>query len=473
MKSKLNLAVLLVTPLLLSACALTPKVQLAEPVVPEVNELEKNLTNSQFQVEQNWWINLGDTQLNTLMDKALKASPSLSSADARMQAAKALFEANRAVLIPQIGVGGQVSRQQLSQNYIFLPGMPTTTTYGLAAGSLQWSLDVWGKQKKLMSSAGEKMQASQASYEAAKLMLASTIANVYIDYDRAAKSLALAQSDTQARRNLLNIALQRKDAGIIDDAVLEQSRIDLNVTKIREDQASLALKQLQHQLAVLAGEGPSWGESLATPHLNPAKITQNFPDKIPADLLARRADLQALLSNVRANRLEVDAAKLDYLPNIDLQANFGYQAYGFENILSPNSQMFSIGPVFNLPIFDGGRIDANVNAKQAARNQAISEYHESLLQSLRQAADGIEGIKIAQKEVAQITESTQSMQNIFNTYQARLTVGIASQEQIDLLQTNLVRQQQALVDAQGRLFAAHVSLVQALGGGYSVKKSKN
>lgn len=473
MKSKLKLAALLVSPLLIHACALAPKAQLDEPKVPAVSELEKNLTNTQFLIEKNWWVSLGDPNLNTLMDKALKASPSLSSADARMQAAKALFEANRAVLIPQIGVGGQISRQQLSQNYIFLPGMPTTTTYGLAAGSLQWSLDLWGKQKKLMYSAGQKMQASQASYEAAKLMLASTIANVYIDYDRAAKSLSLAQLDTLARKDLLSIGLQRKNSGIIDEVGLEQYRIDLNSAKTREDQANLAFKQLQHQLAVLAGEGPSWGEHLPVPNLSPIKITESFPDKVPADLLARRADLQALLSNVQANRLEVDAAKLDYLPNIDLQANFGYQSYGFDNLLNQTSQMFSIGPVINLPIFDGGRIDANVNAKQAARNQSISEYHEALLQSLRQAADGIDGFKVAQKEVTHLTESTQSMQNIFNTQRARLSAGIVSQEQIDLLQTNLVRQQQALVDSQGRLFAAHVSLVQALGGGYSVKKSNN
>ena len=458
----------------LHACALWPRDHLPEPKLLDVGGLEKNVQEAAPVIQKDWWLAFGDENLNKLMDKALKGSPSLTAADARMKSAQALYEANRATLIPQIGAGAQISRQQLSQNYIFIPGvMDPYVSYGMIGGSLQWSLDLWGKQKKLMSAAGKRFDGAKASYEAARLNLASTLVNVYIDYDRAVKSYEFAKRDAHARKILFEIAEARSKAGIIDTIGLEQKRIDWTAAQVREGQAELAVKQFQHQLAVLAAEGPSWGEQLPAPQLSATKLTSVFPDKIPADLLARRPDLQALLSQVEASRIEVGAAKLDYLPNFDLQGNFGFQSYGISNLLTLPSQMFGIGPVMSLPIFDGGRIDANVAAKEAGRNQAIADYHDGLLHALKQSADGIAGFKNAKNDLNHLEDGAKSMRKINDAFIERGNRGIVSKEQIEISETNLLKQEQALADGQARLFAAHVGLIQALGGGYSQVDVKN
>lgn len=456
----------------LSGCALIPKERFPEAKVPEITQLEPTLGQTSIDIQKNWWVNLGDVNLNALVDKSLKASPTLGDADARMQSAKALYEANRALLIPQIGANGQVTRAKLSKNFIYLPGLPDIVDYGSIQGSLQWSLDIWGKQFQKMQSAGKQFEGAQAALEAARLQLATTIVGVYVDYDRAYKSLNLAKQDANIRQNLLTIATERRKAGLLDDSAVEARRIELESSKVNVGQTELAVKQLQHQLAVLAGEGPSWGEKLAAPTLDESKVISNFPDKIPADLLARRADLQAMLSQIEAAKLEVAAAKLDYLPNIDLKANIGYQSFGLERLVQTPSQMWNVGPVVTLPIFDGGRIDANITAKESNRNQAVTEYHQALLMSLKDAADGIAGFNNAKRDLDHLNQATKSMQKIFDANEKRKIGGIVSQEQLDMVQSNLVRQQQAYVDGRARLLEAHVILIQALGGSYMSDKAK-
>ena len=457
----------------LTGCALIPKERFPEAKVPELNKLEPSLSETSIDIQKNWWTNLGDTNLNALVDKSLKASPSLGDADARMQSAQALYESTRALLIPQIGVNGQVTRAKLSQNFIYIPGViPPIVDYGALQGSLRWSLDIWGKQKQKMQAAGKQFEGAKASLEAAKLQLATTIVGVYIDYDRATKSLELSKLDASVRENLLVISTERRKAGLVDDSSVEMRRIDAELAKVKVGQAALAVKQLQHQLAVLAGEGPSWGEQLPAPKLDESKVANNFPDKIPADLLARRADLQAMLSQIEAAHLDVSASKLDYLPNIDLSANIGYQSFGLERLLKGPSQMWDIGPVVSLPIFDGGRIDANITSKEANRNQAITDYHQALLMSLKDAADGIAGFNNAKRDLGHLNQATRSMQSIFDANAQRKASGIVSQEQLDVIQSNLFRQQQAYVDGRARLLEAHVMLIQALGGSYMADKQK-
>lgn len=462
-----NAALLLLSPMLLVGCALIPRDKIAEPAVPEVATLEKNITQDALQIQRDWWLGFQDPNLNVLMEKALKGSPSLTSADARMQAAQALFEANRGVLIPQIGIGAQATRQKFSQNYIFVPGkMKPIDNYGLVGANFQWSLDLWGKQKKLMQSAGLKLDSAKASFEAARLGLTATIAGVYVDYDFAMKALELANEEATIRQYLFEIAQSRKNAGIVDENMLNQRRIEKDMASVRQGQAGLILKQIQHQLAVLAGEGPTWGEQLPRPQLQLDAIGKSFPQKIPADLLARRPDLQALLKQVEASRLEVSAAKLEYLPNIDLNANIGFQSFGLDRLFQTPSQMFGIGPVLNLPIFDGGRIDANTLSKEAGRNQAVAEYHESLLDALRQSADGIAAFKTARTDYEHLSSAQKSMQSIYDANRNRLANGIVSQEQLYASQANLIKQTEALAEARAKLASSHIGLIQALGGGY-------
>lgn len=448
----------------LSSCALFPRDVQPERTIKPLETLESNLGKQNVQIDDQWWIAYGDPQLNQLVALGLQRSPSLDMAGARILAAQAMLEAEKAALIPQIGVSGDIERQKLSRNYIFLPGMPTYTGYGQVDASLSWSLDIWGKQKKYYEAAKNQQKVALASYKASELLIASTIVRIYFDYDRLIQAELLFARDAEIKKMLYQIAQDRHKAGLLDMVIVNQRKIDAEVAQVNFNQAHLAKKMAQHQLAALVQEGPSWGEKLKAPATQLAAL--NLPEMIPANLLERRPDLQALLSQIDVARLQLEGAKLEYLPDINLTGFVGVQSFNLPQLFSGKSQQFGIGPTVGLPIFDGGLINANIVSKEANRDQAIAAYQEQLAQALKEVADSLGSIRSAQANYANYDLSYQTAKNNYDIIRHRSDVGINSKESVLSVEQAYIAQEQNFADAKQKLLTANVVLIQALGGSY-------
>ena len=124
----------LIGTVILSSCAAFHQ---DEAIIPETSKLEPNITST-VKIEENWWKQLGDEQLNSLIEQALRDSPSIKTADTRIQNAKAMIDANRSSLLPQIGINTQINRQELSKNYIFPPSFDKLQNYGIIALTFDW-----------------------------------------------------------------------------------------------------------------------------------------------------------------------------------------------------------------------------------------------------------------------------------------------------------------------------------------------
>lgn len=192
----------------------------------------------------------------------------------------------------------------------------------------------------------------------------------------------------------------------------------------------------------------------------------NLPEIIPANLLERRPDLQALLSQIDVARLQLEGAKLEYLPDINLAGFVGVQSFNLSQLFSGKSQQFGIGPSLRLPIFDGGLINANISSKEANRDQAIAAYQEQLAQALREVADGLGAIRSAQANYANYDLSHQTAKNNYVIIRHRSDVGISSKESVLSVEQAYIAQQHNFADAKQKLLTANVVLIQALGGSY-------
>lgn len=433
--------------------------------IKKLSQLEK-VVDHVPPIPSKWWEQFHDEQLNRLLEQSLKDSPSISTADARIQAASALMLSNQSVLLPQVAINTQVNRQRLSENYIFPPGFDSTTNYGYVAGTFNWSLDLWGKQKRLIDGSKYRLVSAQAQLDTAKLNLAIAVVSAYIEFDYACKSLLIAKEDVKSRLELLEIAQERYRVGTVDLVVVNQSKVDFQDSHTEQLMAENQVELWRHQIAALVGQGPSFGNQIQAPNLQVQAIANQNITKIPSDLIARRPDLQGLLSQIEASRQDLQAAHLDYLPSFDISANYGLQAFGLGNLVNAGSQIFSLGPVMNLPIFNGGKIAANITAKEATKNQAIADYHEQLLMALRQSADGISSVQSSSKEWQSKDQSLQVAQQINDIFLKRYQAGVMSLEQLDQAHIALDQKKLAEVNAQKHLFNAHIRLVQALGGGY-------
>lgn len=448
----------------LTSCALFPRDGLPEQTAKPIEILEPSLVTQAPQIQDQWWTAFGDRQLNQLVDLGLRQSPSLDIAGARIVAAQAMLETEKAAFLPQVGVGGEVDRQQLSQNYIFVPGMPIYTGYGLVNASLNWSLDIWGKQKKYYDAAKNQAKAAQVSYKASELLLSTTIVRVYFDYDRVTQAQVLYTRDAEVKKGLYQIAKDKQKAGLADAFMINQRKVDYESAQVNLSQAILSKQMIQHQLAALVQEGPSWGERLPSPALKLEGL--NLPEVIPANLLERRPDLQALLSQIDVAKLQLEGAKLEYLPDINLAGFVGVQSFGLSQLFASKSQQFSIGPAISLPIFDGGLINANITGKEANRNQAIANYQEQLVQALREVADGIGAMQSSQANYVSYSNAYQSAKTNYEITRSRSDVGIGSKESLLAIEQAYIVQGQNIAEAKAKILTANVVLVQALGGSY-------
>jgi len=457
--------------LLLSSCALFPRDSLPEQAIKPLEQLEPQLDTKASQISDEWWKAFGDPQLNQLISLGLKNSPSLETSGARIVAAQAMLDTEKAAFMPQIGIGGQLDREQLSQNYIFVPGMPVYTGYGLASASLNWSIDIWGKQKKYFDAAKNQVMAAQANYRASQLLLATTIARIYLDYDRMTQAQVLFARDADLKKSLYQIARDKQRTGLADAMQVNQRQVEFETAEANLSQANLSVKMLQHQLAALVQEGPSWGETLKVPTLKVVGL--GLPEVIPSNLLERRPDLQALLSQIDVAKLQLDGAKLEYLPDVNLAGFIGVQSFGISQLFNSRSQQFSIGPAISLPIFDGGAIAANITGKESARNQAIANYQEQLVQALRDVADGIGSMKSSQANFESYKTTFHSAKSNYEIARQRAKVGISSQEAVLTTEQSYLAQGQNFADAKAKMLTANVVLIQALGGSYLQHSKKS
>ncbi len=451
----------------LSACSglINPD---SKPPIPDITKIESKLENSSHPIESKWWEAFGDQQLNRLIELGIGNSPTLKMANERVQVSQALLNSSRSVLLPQIGLTAQTNRQQLSENYIFIPGvMDRISNYGYVAGTFSWSLDLWGKNEKLFEASKYRLKGALLEGELLRLNLQIAIVAAYSEFDIALKSRDLMKRVNTIHQELFDIYKVRQQKGLIDNIALEQEAIEVERSSAQLAMSQSIVDMYATQIAILTGNSPSWVSNITTPNIR-------FPEKplvrnqqIPSDLIARRPDLQVLLSQIDASGLEYSAAKLDYLPSFDLQANIGYQSFGLDRFISASSQFFSLGPVLNLPIFNGGRIDANVAAKKATNNEAIARYHEALLQALKQSADGITKVKFATQQLNSQSQATEKSQFIYDQLASRKKNGLISNEKLLQNELLLISQKQLLEQTNLNAESSYLFLIQALGGGFT------
>lgn len=382
------------TPLLaglLAACA----VPASPPAVSPRAAPDLGLTGASVPVPTEWWKAAGDPQLDRIVADALANSPSLDAAEARVRQAQAQFaraDANRGL---DVALDAQVQAARLSGRYTIPPPFGgTVRELGTAQAGLNWDLDLFGRQKAAIAQAAAGVEAARFDAAAARLMLAGAVTQAYAELTRAERQAEVANRA---------IATRRRSLALIDSRVRNQlaSRLDHEAARTLVAQADLALVQAQaarvlatDALAALAGRGPDYARGIGPTRL-PADIALPVPTTIPADLLARRADVAAARARVEAAAAGRQVARRAFYPNINLTALIGLQAIGLANFIEPDAGTAGIGSALHLPLFDNGRLKADLAGATAAQDVATAQYNEAVVGAAREAADAIARVQAA------------------------------------------------------------------------------
>ncbi len=412
-----------------------------------------------------WWSVYGDAGLDRLVDQALGGQPSLQATQARLQQARAAVDVAGAARQPQLTGAVDLSHQRFTENGLIPPPLAGATRWNNSAQvNASWEIDLFGRQRATLAAAIGQLRAAQADTQAARVLLAGNVAAGYFNLARLVETREVAAQSQKQREQVLALVRQRITAGLDTRVELRQAEGLIAQSRVEMESLDEAIARARHALAELAGQGPQALDALS-PTLA-AVQPRPVPAALPADLLGRRADLVAQRWRVEAATRDVAVARAQFYPNVNLVAFAGLSSLGLNNLIDAGSLTYGAGPAVRLPLFDGGRLRANLGARQAEVDAAVEAYNGALLRALREVADELASLQSLDRQQQAQDEATAAADAAYDLALQRYQAGLGNFLTVLTAQTNVLAQRRAGTDLKGRHLASEVALARALGGGY-------
>jgi NodT family efflux transporter outer membrane factor (OMF) lipoprotein len=415
---------------------------------------------------QDWWRTFGDAGLDALVQRALADNPSLRSADARVSTARAAGEAVDANRAPQVNGALKATRQRYTENGLIPPPLAgTTKTDASLQVSLGWQLDLFGRNRAALDAALGSIRAAEADVAAARVLLAANVVRQYVQLARLLDQRNVAESALKQRDDTLALVRQRVQAGIDTTVELRLGEGALPETRQQIEALDEQIVLVRHALAVLTAQPMQALDTLA-PQLAAVRAVA-VPPSIPASLIGQRADLAAARARIEAATAGVAGAKAQFYPDVDLVAFAGFGALGLGNLLEAGSRQYGVGPAVTLPIFDAGRLRANLRGRNAELDGAIESYNAALFDAVRDAADQVASLRSIERQRDQQQQAQHSAEAAYNIALQRFRAGLGTYLTVLSAESSVLAQRRLAADLKARDLDTQVALMRSLGGGYT------
>lgn len=460
-------------PLLLTACAQVPQWQgkaVLEQPVPETLAATAQAARADWPQTQ-WWQRYGDAELDRLIAEALAQAPDMAAAAARVRQAQALLGVSQSASAPQLSASASATGDKLSYNHLTPAEMTPRgmNDYGRATLDLNWSLDLWGKHRAAVAAAAGELQAREADAAQARLVLASGVAAAYADLVRLSVTEQTLAQSLQVRETTAKLFAERFDNGLENMGSVHsaQARAAAAQTELLQAQEQVALQR--HRIAALMGAAPDRGADIQIPAATLQQPWQQqwaLPDQLPASLLGRRPDVVAARLQAQALESRVAAKQAEFYPDVNLAAFVGVQSLGLDMLAKGGSSIASIGPAISLPIFNGGRLRAELGASRAQYDEAVALYRSTLNRALQEVADNAVSQRALQQQLVAVRQALASATEAHRVARNRYEGGLATHLDVLSAEDQLLVSVRYVVDMQARALSLDIALHRALGGGW-------
>jgi NodT family efflux transporter outer membrane factor (OMF) lipoprotein len=335
---------------------------------------------------------LGDPRLESLVTRALRANLDLRLADARLREVRARSRGDEAALAPAVGAGGSLAGERESRNTenplevasngeVERPGRVQSVFQ--AGFDASWELDLFGRTERLAEAARADLDSAALDRDAVATSLIAEMARIYIELREAQQVERLDQAALDAARDAARLARVRFDAGMAAATDVLQAELAARRAETSLSSDAALSRTAILQLSLLLNEpAAALEKELAAPAPIPA--LQPLPVLgIPSDLLRQRPDIRSAERRVAAASARLDLAHIDFYPRISLGGSAGLASTAASAFFDPASAFFSAGPSFSWPIFDGGRISAEIEVRDAQLEQALIGYRKAILTGIQ------------------------------------------------------------------------------------------
>ena len=458
------------------------KATISDPL-PMENTLEKALNSSQFAVgewpSRLWWEVFDDPQLSNLIEKAIKQNPTIQKVQARLIVAEQNAKKVRSALFPTLNADYMENWQYYSKNgfvrdfYAIDPAIAKSTGLSIPskANTIDLSLnffyefDFWGRNLKKYRAALGEAKADLADRIQSELSISTLVAFAYFELQTHKAEELLEQNLLDSWKISYDLILKQDAAGLKNkisglDAEREVYNIEQKLSETRNN-----IEIDLYMLKALTAEWPDATLDLAYVPLHFERPIP-LPDHLGADLLARRADLMAMIWRAEAASLEIGVAKTDFYPNINLAAFAGLESLQFPTLFSWSSRTGALQPAIHLPIFTGGSLYANLSSKIAKFNEAVATYNEGLLDAAKEVASEMSTLYSLHDRIQLQGKVVSTRKDKELLYHQRFEKGLDDYVQFLVSYRERVEEQINKVELESFKMLSVVRLIKSLGGGY-------
>ena len=424
-----------------------------------------------------WWSSFNDSTLTTLVQRSASQNLDVKEAVLRIEEAQAQTAVVAGGLWPDLSANASWSRQRLSTNTpngaifgLHFPGLPPTLVnpynqYQLGLGA-SWTLDLFGTERRSLEAANAQTQAAVEGEHAALLSMVSDVAATYIDLRGAQLRRSILERSLATQRDLLQLTRDRRNAGLTSDLDVQNATAEVGTTQAEVPLADREITVDINELSELMASPPEALRADLERTQPVPPVPPLVPIGLPSDLARRRPDVRQAEANLHAATAEIGIAISNYFPQLTLTAGGGFQAEGLSQLIQTASHFGSFGPAIQLPIFEGGRLHAQVQLQKVKAKEAAVVYAQTVLTALHQVEDALASYGADQARLASLQTAVTASRNARTLARQRYQSGVASF--IDVLDAERTEEENelSLAEATTAVSADLVQLYRALGGGW-------
>lgn len=451
---------------LVSACASVP--DLGPAPVPRAVADRSAPSNPAAWPVSDWWGDYRDPQLDQLVGEALKGAPTIATAVARVRIAQGYAQQVGASLAPHIDATASGGLIQQSENVgvpaAFVPqGWQKTGKLGLG---FSVDPDLWGAQHAERSAARADLDNARFALAEARLVLTANVAATYAELARLHAQRDVLESEVGIRIETLDLVRRRFTAGIEGETQLRQA--ESRVPAARADLAACdeAIGLTRNALAALAGAGPERAAAIQRPTVS-LLAPRSLPDHATIDLLGRRPDIAMARVSAEAAAERIKVARAAFFPNISLSGLIGLQSFGFSKLLTGGSAFGNVGPAVTLPIFHGGALAGQYRGARGQYDLAIAHYDSTVVEALHQVADAMVSRDALAVRLDQSRAALAAAARAAALARHRYAGGLSPYLDVLTADEGMLEARRNVADLEARAFLIDVSIIRALGGGFT------
>lgn len=448
---------------ILGGCSLAPDYQ--QPAVP----MPDGWGNAQdravaSQTALDWRHFVTDPALAQLVELGLANNRDLRQTLLNVEAVRAQYGITRADRFPGLALQGRGNRQRTPGDVNQLGESMVTSTYQMGVGLTTFELDLFDRVGNLSEAALQTYLATEEGAESTRIALVADIIQTYLNRDSALRRYQLTLQTLDSRVVSLELIDRQRQAGTATALDYQEALGLVEQARAEAELLDRQVRQANNALALLTGTS-----TLALPSSGAAEgalVVQALQPGVPSQLLARRPDIRAAEHTLLARNANIGAARAAFFPAISLTGFYGSSSAELSDLFTSGQRSWSFAPQISLPIFSGGRNQANLTLAELRRDIAVADYELTVQQAFAEVSDGLVALDTLAREEDARRSLAESSRRALTLSEARYRAGVDDHLRYLDAQRRAFTSEMTLIETTTQRQLALVSMFKALGGGW-------